>query len=71
MEGEDGLDRRLDQAAYARFLQRCGRVSRVVTDRNHIVARSQSEDRVGDTGQQADHAMRMVRHRDFAAAFIR
>src|SRR5271154_6321725 len=71
MEGENGLYGRLDQAAYTRFLQRSGRRGRVVTNRNHIVARSQREHSVGDTGQQTDHAMRVVGHRDFASTFIR
>ena len=70
MEGENGLDRRLDQAADTRLLQRCGRIGGVIADRNHIVARSQREDRIGNAGHQADHAMRVVGHRDFASGFI-
>src|ERR1700734_313330 len=71
MKGEDGLYRRLDQAADTRFLQRCRRIGGVVTDRDYVIARSQREDSVGDARQQADHAMRMIGHRDFASAFVR
>ncbi len=71
MEGKNGLDGRLYQAADTGFFQCFRGIGGVVTHRNHIVSQPECEYSVGDTGHQANYPMRMIGHGDLASGFIR
>jgi len=71
MQRGDGLDGRRHDGAYAGLLLGFGGKADVVRDGYDIVAGAEGKDIVRDAGDQADDAMRMVRHGDAATGLIR